>query len=242
MQITTVIRYCRLLHSVSAHSCALTRITPRQSKAIDMCCLFCFVFSLQTPFMSALFLQYPSFFRHRWCQGSRMAASLWWETVAHVLGWLPSFGIIGERNGGRRREEWGRCAERGPFKPCEIVVSVVGMIFIPFPPFLNTLFQFLPLSSSFCPSPPPPHQLSVSVFSCCRSDDHPEVSRQRSDATGAWRLSDCWISHSLCTSLATLPNHNFNPSSTHKHTHTQATQTRHTMVKQRRFAVVLSEA
>lgn len=85
--------------------------------------------------MSALFLQCPSFFRHGWCQGRRMAASHRWETVAYVLGWLPSFGIIGERSGGRRSEEWGRCTERGPFKPDEIVVSVVGMIFIPVPPF-----------------------------------------------------------------------------------------------------------
>lgn len=84
--------------------------------------------------MSAVVLQWPSFFRHRWCQGSRMAASLWWETVAHVLGWLPSFGIIGE--GGEGREEGRRCTERGPFKPCEIVLSVVGMI-IPLPPSLR---------------------------------------------------------------------------------------------------------
>lgn len=127
--------------------------------------------------MSALFLQCPSFFRHGRCQGSRMAASLWWETVAHVLGWLPSFGIIGKRRGEGGAGlggggEGGRYTERGSFQPCEIVVSVVGMIFIAFPPFLNTpsispcfclsLSFFLSLSPSLPPFLPPPCSLSLS--------------------------------------------------------------------------------
>lgn len=78
-----------------------------------------FFFSEQTPFMSALSLQCPSFFRRRRCQGSRMAASPWWETVAHVPGWLPSFGIIGkrrgkeERGGGERRRRKGGGFRKG---------------------------------------------------------------------------------------------------------------------------------
>lgn len=86
---------------------------------------------------------------------------------------------------------WG-VAERRPSQPCEIVISAVGMIFIALPP------SFLPhtpsltvcasLSFFVTPTPTAPlpnththkHTLSVSSW---RSDDHPEVSRWRSDAT-----------------------------------------------------------
>lgn len=51
-----------------------------------------------------------------------MAASLWWETVAHLLGWLPSFGIIGKRRGEEQEEEekeekGGGVQKGGPFNP-----------------------------------------------------------------------------------------------------------------------------
>lgn len=144
----------------------------RQNKAIDKCRS---PPPKQTPFMSAVVLQWLSFFRHHWCQGSGMAASLWWETVAHVLCWLPSFGIIGEEGVGRERVGSGGSTERGPFKPCEIVLSVVGMIFIPFPPFLRLRALALSisfcfshsLSSSFSPFHPPPEPLPLSLPSLC---------------------------------------------------------------------------
>lgn len=97
------------------------------------------------PFLSALFLQWPSFCRHDWCQGGRMAACLWWETVAHVAGlaakiwhyWLKK---IKEGKGGR-----GGVQKGGPFKPCEIVVSGLPVIFTASPPLFPDT-----------PSPPPP--------------------------------------------------------------------------------------
>lgn len=47
-----------------------------------------------------------------------MAASLRWETVAHVLGWLPSFGIIGKKKGMGEGKGVGGCVEKGdPFNP-----------------------------------------------------------------------------------------------------------------------------
>lgn len=126
-----------------------------------------------------------------------------------AVGWLPSFGIIGKRVG----RGGGEGTERGPFKPCEIVVSVVRMIFIPFPPFWTLS------SSSQCFSPPPSPSLPIPP-PCSMSFhawDQTTILRWASS-------TDCWISHSLCaSSLACLPKQDRTPPThtcarTHKHT------------------------
>lgn len=123
--------------------------------------------------MSALFLQWPSFFRRDWCQGGRMVSD--GKLLLMSLGSLPRFGIIGLKKrvvgvGGGGVQKW------GPFQPCVIVVSVLAVIFRACPP----LFPHAPsisYSPSFSPSltplthSPPPHAYPPGR----RSDNHPEL-------------------------------------------------------------------
>lgn len=125
--------------------CALATISPRRHWYV------LFFAPKQTPFMSALFLQWPSFFRRDWCQGGRMVSD--GKLLLMSLGSLPRFGIIGlKKKEGRvvvvGVQNW------GPFQPCVIVVSVLAVIFAASPP----LFPHAPSisdSPSFSPSHPP---------------------------------------------------------------------------------------
>lgn len=146
--------------------------------------------------MSAVFLQCSSFFRRGWCQGSGITASLWWETVAHLLGWLPSFGIIGEgREGGMGR---GAGVYRmGALKTLWDSTICCGNDLHPFSPFSYNRAPSHTVSASllFCSCAPPPLSFSLWIFSCSGSGNHSEVNQLGSGATGLLWLppSNKWL-------------------------------------------------
>lgn len=169
--------------------------------------------------MSAVVLQCSSFFRRGWCQGSGITASLWWETVAHLLGWLPSFGIIGEgREGGMGR---GAGVYRmGALKTLWDSTICCGNDLHPFSPFSYNRAPSHTVSASllFCSCAPP---LSLSHSGSFHVVDQATIPRWTSwdpvplvccDYHPA--ISDCWFSHSLCCMLAQLPYHFCKPSFT----------------------------
>lgn len=114
---------------------------------------------------------------------------------------------MGEGKRGR-----GMCTERGPFQPCEIVVShrvsVVGMIFIvSSPPFLHTpsISHCLPHSLLFPPACP----LTLCLYLFMQEIRQPSWGELR-EIRCHWRTlitNQDWLldSHSLRTFLASLP-------------------------------------
>lgn len=119
------------------------------------------------------------------CLCAGLAAKFW-----HCYWWSGEWG-----DGWVGRGDW--ASKKGALKPCEIVVIhlyVVGIVPLFFlHPFLTLLF-FL--------------SRSIFIFSSCRFDMHPEVSRGRSDIFGSLWLptrTGRWISCSLRATLATLP-------------------------------------